>query len=89
MEDSFTRLVTREARSNSDFFFLFHFSGNFCKSSRSEQSGLKLNAAFSDMGSQQHGTLNWTSDEKWTNFHQLCWCESFIFFVLLCTENKV
>lgn len=42
-----------------------------CRSSGGEQSGLELKAAFSDTGSQQLHTLNWTSDEKWANFHHL------------------
>lgn len=84
MEDGFTRLVTWEARSS------FEFSGgSSCKSSGGEQSGLKLKVASSDTGSQQHGAPNWTSDEKWANFHHLSWCESFIFSLCCCAEKKV
>lgn len=41
------------------------------RSSGGGQSGLQLKAAFSHIGSQQNHTSNWTSVEKWGNFHHL------------------
>lgn len=57
-----------------------------CRSTGGEQSGLELKAAFSGTGSQQHHTLNWTSEEKWANFHHLTQSECLILCVCLCVR---
>lgn len=54
-----------------------------CRSSEGEQSGLELKAAFSDTV-KQDCTLNWTSDEKWANFHHFAQCECLIYSVCDC-----